>query len=138
MPTSTPARYGLAIRLPSEDRGLHAMPDARATAITEKIVNSFAITISKIASESSSYLIKYHMRLRIEPARLLIDLLGELTDQNTAMDWMGNSRNGIKMRANEEKAIHLALDRWCRQEYAKVVHCDQNNVWLSDENDKLV
>lgn len=130
--------YGLAIRLPVEDKGQHAMNAGRAILITERLVNTIDITIAEVAAKSSNYLIKPRLRLRLDPTRLLCDLIGDLIEQVAALDWINSSQNNMLFKKNEETAIHAALDRWCREDYSGVLNCDQSSVWITDESGKVL
>lgn len=126
--------YGKAARLSDQEcrRDDGMIKEQVAITITEKMLASIVdITWGKQVSNA----INPRVRMRIDPRRLMVDLVVNEIDPYEALEWRTREFNLTLFRENVERGLMMALAHWGRREFDVVIWADGSGIRKTTEKD---
>lgn len=125
---------GIAIRLdPNKITDGLAHADM-GNAVHDKIILSIMSDLTHYTKSDGRRIVNPRVRLRVDPRRIMFDLVGDLEENDQALLWMNNNFNAATFRNHMSDAIHKQITNWARQKYGSTVFADQSHVWVEQES----
>lgn len=124
-------RLGIAIRLQNAPRdpatGMF-YPDQwhREKA---KLLSSIDSTLRNYTDSASRRPIDWHVRLRTDPRRLMVDVEFIMRNAVDALQWSVERQNLTAFHQNLETAIDLAAQCYLKGDHNKEIHCTDQRIW---------